>query len=87
MSVNGKNEKTAHLVWCAMIDLRLASQDGCVQSELRLASQDGCVQSEQQVNLFLVRWFTDAECLTGVPAFTYVTLLARMVCFRKGKGQ
>ncbi|EBK0796966.1 hypothetical protein D3X85_17895 [Salmonella enterica] len=74
MSVNGKNEKTAHLVWCAMIDLRLASQDGCVQSE-------------QQVNLFLVRWFTHAECLTGVPAFTYVTLLARMVCFRKGKGQ
>ncbi|EDN4946724.1 hypothetical protein K7009_004683 [Salmonella enterica] len=55
--------------------------------DLRLASQDGCVQSEQQVNLFLVRWFTDAECLTGVPAFTYVTLLARMVCFRKGKGQ
>ncbi|EIV2752592.1 hypothetical protein L7L97_003353 [Salmonella enterica] len=55
--------------------------------DLRLASQDGCVQSEQQVNLFLVRWFTDAECLTGVPTFTYVTLLARMVCFRKGKGQ
>ncbi len=48
MSVNGKNEKTAHLVWCAMIALRLA----------RL---DGRVQSEQQENLFLIRWFADAE--------------------------
>ncbi|HCZ4708988.1 TPA: hypothetical protein O3H02_004676 [Salmonella enterica subsp. enterica serovar Saintpaul str. CFSAN004144] len=43
MSVNRKNEKTAHLVWCAMI-------------ALRLARQDGRVQSEQQENLFLVRW-------------------------------
>lgn len=48
MSVNGKNEKTAHLVWCAMI-------------ALRLARQEGRVQSEQQENLFLVRWFADAE--------------------------
>ncbi|HCR3450544.1 TPA: DUF2913 family protein [Citrobacter werkmanii] len=48
MSVNGKNEKTAHLVWCAMI-------------ALRLARQDGRVQSEQQENLFLTRWFADAE--------------------------
>ncbi|WP_370612403.1 DUF2913 family protein [Citrobacter meridianamericanus] len=48
MSVNGKNEKTAHLVWCAMI-------------ALRLARQDGRVRSEQQENLFLVRWFADAE--------------------------
>ncbi|EEE0772047.1 DUF2913 family protein [Salmonella enterica] len=48
MSANGKNEKTAHLVWCAMI-------------ALRLARQDGRVQSEQQENLFLVRWFADAE--------------------------
>ncbi|ECQ9991340.1 DUF2913 family protein [Salmonella enterica] len=48
MSVNGKNEKTAHLVWCAMIALHLA----------RL---NGRVQSEQQENQFLVRWFADAE--------------------------
>ncbi|EAN4380654.1 hypothetical protein DRE45_22235 [Salmonella enterica subsp. enterica] len=48
MSANGKNEKTAHLVWCAMI-------------ALRLARQDGRIQSEQQENLFLVRWFADAE--------------------------
>ncbi|HHX3382679.1 TPA: DUF2913 family protein [Salmonella enterica] len=48
MSVNGKNEKTAHLVWCAMI-------------ALRLARQDGRVQSEQQENLFITRWFADAE--------------------------
>ena len=48
MSVNGKNEKTAHLVWCAII-------------ALRLARQEGRVQSEQQENLFLVRWFADAE--------------------------
>ncbi|HCM4479013.1 DUF2913 family protein (plasmid) [Citrobacter portucalensis] len=48
MSVNGKNEKTAHLVWCAMI-------------ALRLARQEGRVQSEQQENLFLTRWFADAE--------------------------
>lgn len=48
MSVNGKNEKTAHLVWCAMI-------------ALRLARQDGRVQSEQQENLFIIRWFADAE--------------------------
>lgn len=48
MSVNEKNEKTAHLVWCAMI-------------ALRLARQEGRVQSEQQENLFLVRWFADAE--------------------------
>lgn len=48
MSVNGKNEKTAHLVWCAMI-------------ALRLARQEGRVQSEQQENLFLVRWFAEAE--------------------------
>ncbi|HFZ8416059.1 TPA: DUF2913 family protein [Salmonella enterica subsp. enterica serovar Aberdeen] len=48
MSVHEKNEKTAHLVWCAMI-------------ALGLARQDGRVQSEQQENLFLVRWFADAE--------------------------
>ncbi|EHS0390637.1 DUF2913 family protein [Salmonella enterica] len=48
MSVHKKNEKTAHLVWCAMI-------------ALGLARQDGRVQSEQQENLFLVRWFADAE--------------------------
>lgn len=28
MSVNGKNEKTAHLVWCAIISLRLARLEG-----------------------------------------------------------
>lgn len=43
-SEKSKNEKTAHLVWCAMIALRLAR-----------------LQSEQQENLFLVRWFADAE--------------------------
>ena len=48
MSVNEKNEKTAHLVWCAMI-------------ALHLARQDGRVRSEQQENLFLIRWFADAE--------------------------
>ncbi|EID0396788.1 DUF2913 family protein [Salmonella enterica] len=48
MSVNGKNEKTAHLVWCALV-------------ALRLARQEGRVQSEQQENLFLTRWFADAE--------------------------
>lgn len=48
MSVNGKNEKTAHLLWCALIAL-------C------LARQEGRVRSEQQENLFLVRWFADAE--------------------------
>lgn len=48
MSVNGKNEKTAPLVWCALI-------------ALRLARQDSRVRSEQQENLFLVRWFADAE--------------------------
>ncbi|ECG1721263.1 DUF2913 family protein [Salmonella enterica subsp. enterica] len=48
MSVNGKNEKTAHLVWCTMI-------------ALRLARQDGRVQSEQQENMFLIRWFAEAE--------------------------
>lgn len=48
MSVNGKNEKTAHLVWCALI-------------ALHLARQDGRARSEQQENLFLVRWFADAE--------------------------
>lgn len=48
MSVNGKNEKTAHLVWCALI-------------AMHLARQEGRVRSEQQENLFLVRWFADAE--------------------------
>ncbi|EDF5515907.1 DUF2913 family protein [Salmonella enterica] len=48
MSVNGKNEKTAHLVWCAMI-------------ALRLARQESRVLSEPQENLFLIRWFADAE--------------------------
>lgn len=48
MSVNGKNENTAHLVWCALI-------------ALHLARQDGRVQSEQHENLFLTRWFADAE--------------------------
>lgn len=48
MSVNGKNEKTVHLVWCAMI-------------ALLLARQEGRVLSEQQENLFLIRWFADAE--------------------------
>lgn len=48
MSANGKNEKTTHLVWCAMI-------------ALLLVRQDGRVQSEQQENLFLGRWFADAE--------------------------
>lgn len=48
MSANGKNEKTAHLVWCAQI-------------ALHLARQEGRVWSEQQENLFLVRWFADAE--------------------------
>lgn len=52
MSANGKNEKTAHLVWCAMI-------------ALRLARQDGRVQSEQQENLFLVRWFAPAPLFQG----------------------
>lgn len=42
MFVNGKNEKTAHLVWCAMI-------------ALHLARKDGRVRSEQQENLFLIR--------------------------------
>lgn len=42
MSVNGRNEKTAHPVWCALI-------------ALRLARQEGRVQSEQKENLFLVR--------------------------------
>ncbi|EEF2420316.1 DUF2913 family protein [Salmonella enterica] len=46
--VHEKNEKTAHLVWCALI-------------ALRLARQDGRVRSEQQENLFLIRWFADAE--------------------------
>lgn len=48
MSVYGKTEKTAHLVWCALI-------------ALLTARQDGRVQSEQQENLFLTRWFADAE--------------------------
>ncbi|ECX2001804.1 DUF2913 family protein [Salmonella enterica subsp. enterica serovar Newport] len=48
MSVNEKNEKTAHLVWCAMI-------------ALHLAKQEGRVRSEQQENMFLTRWFADAE--------------------------
>ena len=48
MSVNGKNEKTAHLVWCALI-------------ALHTARQDGRVRSEQQENLFLSRWFAGAE--------------------------
>lgn len=48
MSVNGKNDKTAHLVWCALI-------------ALHLARQEGRVQSEQQENMFLVRWFAEAE--------------------------
>lgn len=48
MSVSGKNEKTAHLAWCAMI-------------ALHLARQEGRVRSEQQENLFLTRWFADAE--------------------------
>lgn len=42
MSVHKKNENTAHLVWCAMI-------------ALGLARQDGRVHSEQQENLFLIR--------------------------------
>lgn len=48
MSVNGKNEKTAHLAWCALI-------------ALSLARQEGRVQSGQQEDLFLIRWFADAE--------------------------
>lgn len=48
MSANGKNEKTAHLVWCALI-------------ALHTARQDGRVLSEQQENLFLTRWFAGAE--------------------------
>ncbi|HBA9100113.1 TPA: DUF2913 family protein [Escherichia coli] len=48
MSVDEKKEKTAHLVWCAII-------------ALHLARQDGRVRSEQQENLFLTRWFADAE--------------------------
>lgn len=35
MSVNEKNEKTAYLVWCAMIALRLARQEGRVSLSSR----------------------------------------------------
>ncbi|WP_370605663.1 hypothetical protein [Citrobacter braakii] len=55
MSVNGKNEKTAHLVWCALI-------------ALHPGRQEGRVRSEQQENLFLVRWMLRQGRSLGVRA-------------------